>query len=197
MPTLKERICNFFCKRQEPRKPETLLTYKKVVSMLKEYDNTRFEILVNGLGFEDTRVNTFNFEEVKNYMEYTQKLAKKKKIKLKGISFIKGVYSNENTHKDDFIGYENLMYIPTAMVDGEEVLVDLINSKVGKVVTFKEMLEKYGYEWRYDSKENFKMKGKSKEVKQDSQVLRSMVQENDELAIVSNYGQISPPHDNK
>ncbi len=191
MPTLRERICRFLCRTPEPTKPETLLTYKKVVSMLKEYDNTRFEVLVNGLGFEDTRVNTFNFEELKNYMEYTQKLAKKKKIKLKGISFIKGVYSSESAHKDDFIGYENLMYMPTAMVNGKEVLVDLINSKVGKIVTFKEMLERYGYEWRYDNVNNYKMKGKQKEVK----IVKAMMKEHDELSGTANVTNIAPPYE--
>ncbi len=194
MPTLRERICKRFCKTPEPKRPETLLTYKKVVSMLKEYDNTRFEVLVNGLGFEDTRVNTFNFQELKNYMLYTEKLAKKKKIKLHGISFIKGVYSNENAHNDDFIGYENLMYMPTVMVNGKETLIDLINSKVGKIVTFKEMLEQYGYKWRYDNKENYIMrKKKYKMEKEETQMLKTFNQENDELSITANASNIAPP----
>ena len=61
----------------EPIKPTTLLNYSEVVTMLLEYDKTRFELLVNGLGFEDTRVNTFDFEEVKNYLAYTENLANK------------------------------------------------------------------------------------------------------------------------
>ena len=41
---------------------------------------------------------------------------------------------------------------------------DVLNSSREKLVTFKEILEKYNYEWRYDNKENFKLKSsKNKE----------------------------------
>ncbi|CAL2090051.1 hypothetical protein [Tenacibaculum sp. 190524A05c] len=189
-------ICKIFCSGNvgpDPGKPKRLLTYKKIVTMLHGYDRTRFELLVNELGFEDTRVNTFDFYELKNYLNFMEKEAKEKNIKLKGISFIKGVYNDENAPNRELKDYENLIYIPTTLINGKEVQVDVLNSSKDKLVTFKEMLEKYNYEWRYDNKENFKLKSGKKEEKT---VFKSMVMRDglsDEESSAGNYGHLSPP----
>ena len=180
-----------------PTQPETLLTYKEVVEMLRTYDATRLKQITELLGFEETRINTFEFGELKNYMRYVEKLAKEKGIKLKGISFIKGVYTEATKHNDDFVDYENLMYMPTAMVNGKEVLIDVVNSSEGKIVTFKEMLAKYDYIWRYDNKKNFVLK-KEKQQVQQQQVLKSVVMRHDheggELSGTGNFGTYTPPY---
>ncbi|TCI93517.1 hypothetical protein [Tenacibaculum sp. M341] len=203
MPTLRELICNFLCPKPKPTKPETLLTYRTVVNMLETYDEERLDsvgrskFISRGLKFEDTRINTFDFDQLQNYMLYCQKLAKEKDIKLKGISFVKSVYSKENTRKEDFIGYESLIYIPTAIVNGQETHVDLIHSTRDQIVTFKEMLEKYGYEWRYDNKENFVLiTTKLKDIKQEKlQEVKAMMRSGDELSIAGNKSNLAPPHD--
>ncbi len=192
-------ICKLFGIKHQPKptKPRTLLTYKQVVQMLREYDNTRFEILVNNLGFEDTRINTFDFYEMKNYLNYMEEQAKEKNIKLKGISFIKGVYSEEITQNSDFVGYENLLYIPTALVGGKEKLVDVINSKKDKIITFKDKLADNGYEWKYDDSENYKVKQVSRKEK-STQVKPLMMNKNgdEELSGLANHSTIAPPYEN-
>ncbi|WP_442267729.1 hypothetical protein ACSIGC_08700 [Tenacibaculum sp. ZS6-P6] len=190
-------ICKLFgIKHQpEPTKPKTLLTYKQVVHMLREYDNTRFEILVNNLGFEDTRVNTFDFAEMKNYLAYTEELAHKKGIKLKGISFVKGVYNEKNAKNGDFVGYENLLYLPTALVNGKEMLIDLESSSRDKIVTLKEKLSTLGYEWKYDNKNNFKLKTDKTDNKQ---FLRSANEnelgDDENESLIGNWGNTTPPY---
>jgi len=140
----------------EVYEPKTLLTYPQVIAMLQEYDDTRliFEdnIMMQPLKFEDTRMNTLNFMELKNYILYSEKLAASKGITLEGISFIKGVYTkNEDAfHNEEYLGYEGLMYTPTVKLNGEEVPVDLKYSTEGNIVTFKTALARNGYEWRYD-----------------------------------------------
>ena len=192
-------ICKIFCSGNvgpDPSKPKRLLTYKQIATMLHEYDRTRFELLVNGLGFEDTRINTFDFYELKNYMEYMEIEAKKRNISLKGISFIKGVYNEENAPKDIAKGYENLLYIPTTMVNGKEVEIDVLKSSKGSVVTLKEILENYNYDWRYDNKENYKNKSS---ITEDKDIHKSVAMRGDGLSgeeesSVGNFGGIRPPY---
>lgn len=197
MNKIKELLQAIFCvfcpKPPKPHKPETLLTYHEVVDMLRHYDETRREQLIGALGFEDTRVNTFDFYELKNYLAYVEKEAKEKGIKLKGISFIKGVYSEKTNHRDDFIGYENLMYMPTTVIQGEQVLVDVINSSKEKTVTFRQMLEKNGYEWRYDNMKNFVLKAKQKVNKQEFKEKLMMKNGNEELSGTANVTTVGPP----
>ncbi|WP_075344016.1 hypothetical protein [Tenacibaculum agarivorans] len=184
----------------DPAELETLLTYEEVVDMLQNYDETRLKPLIDILGFEDSRITTFDFRELKKYMAFMEHQAEEKGIRLKGISFIKGVYSGKVSKNENFIEYENLFYVPTTMVNNEEVLVDVINSKKGELVTFKRMLAEFGYEWRYDNIKNFKLKANlqiEQLQKVESQVLKSMVmmRESEQLKLSSagNMGTIAPP----
>jgi len=188
----------------DPTKPETLLTYDEVVDMLQNYDETRLKPLIDILGFEDTRINTFDFEEIKKYITFMEHEAKEKEIRLKGISFIKGVYSDKVSRNQDFVEYENLFYVPTAMVDGKEELIDVINSKKGELITFKRMLAEFGYEWRYDNIKNFKLKANlqleqlQKTEKGEPKAFKSMaMMRGGELKLSSagNYSHLAPPHD--
>lgn len=192
MRKILQSILGLICpKPQEPSKPKTLLTYKEIVLMLSEYDETRLKILTNELGFEDTRVNTFGFQELKNYLDYVEKIANKKGIQLKGISFIKGVYNKENTDIDKYEGYENLLYTPTAIVDGVEVAIDVLKSKKGKIVTLKEVLEHNGYEWRYDSRK----KKETQKHETKTMMMRTEITLEDSESGVGNKTKIAPPHD--
>jgi len=184
----------------EPTKPTTLLSYREIVTMLKEYDTKKLNIENNGevitmnaLKYEDARVSTFDFNEVKNYINYVEKIATEKGIALKGLSFVKGVYNEETAHKDNYIGYESLIYLPTTLVNGKETLIDVANSSKNNIVSFKDMLTKNGYEWRYDttnttatlSEENI---SKKQEVNSEMQ-LRSSNGE----ALIANFSHVKPP----
>ncbi len=181
----------------QPTLPEALLTYDQIVTMLKGYDNERLEQLKGVLGFEDTRMVTFDFAEMKNYLTYVEQLAQEKDIQLKGISFIKGVYGN-NIHNSDFIGYENLIYTPTTLIKGEEVLVDVVNSKRGNIVKFIDMLKEHGYEWRYNSVENFKLQGSlPRDKNQEQNVAAKMITNSSRSSHGSgsgNLGTYTPPY---
>ncbi|CAL2088029.1 conserved hypothetical protein [Tenacibaculum sp. 190524A05c] len=190
-------ICKIFCSGNvgpDPSKPKTLLSYRDIVTMLHEYDNSRFELLVNGLGFEDTRVNTLDFYELKNYLAFMEREAKKRNISLKGISFIKGVYTEENSPKPEFINYENLLYTPTTIIEGKEVEIDVLNSTRESVVTLKSKLQEYNYEWRYDDKKNYKLKSSKKA---EDKIMKTIMRNDgfsDEESGLANKTHLSPPN---
>jgi len=136
-----------FCYADEGRQKE-MLNYNEVVTQLNEYDNTRKQVLEKALGYQDTRVSTFDFVQFKKYLGNIENLSAKAGIKISGISFISGAKANyNNTGKS----YQDLMYIPSTIVNGKEVQFDPVQSaEQGKLVTLQEMLGKFGYKWPYD-----------------------------------------------
>ena len=67
-----------------------MLTYPQVIDMLKKYDDSRIEPFEQAYGYEDTRVNIFNFDQFKKYLGHIENLSKKAGIRISGISFIYG-----------------------------------------------------------------------------------------------------------
>ena len=142
-----------FCYSDEGRTKE-MLNYTEVISMLKNYDQTRIAPLERALGYEDSRINTYNFEQFKKYLGHVENLSKKAKIKITGISFIAGVKEN---YRSTGRSYQDLIYIPTTTINRKQIPFDPVQSaKQGKLVTFKEMLAQNGYKWIYNTIEEFK-----------------------------------------
>ncbi|CAM1342686.1 hypothetical protein [Tenacibaculum aestuarii] len=130
-----------------------MLNYPEIVEMLRNYDTTRIAPLEKALGYPDSRINTYNYQNFKNYLGHIENLSKKAKIEITGISFISAA-------KPDYNGkgksYQDLIYIPTTTIDGEQVAFDPVQStKKGRLVTFKEALAANGYNWIYNSKKEF------------------------------------------
>ena len=77
-----------------PNKPPSIvLTYPELIQMLKQYDLTRknqFAAAINKE--EDTRINFFKLQDLKDYIRYIEKAAKKSGVELTGINFIAGAY---------------------------------------------------------------------------------------------------------
>ena len=53
-----------FCYADEGR-TEEMLNYTEIVAMLKNYDTTRIAPLEKALGYEDSRINSYNFIQFK------------------------------------------------------------------------------------------------------------------------------------
>ncbi|WP_422090179.1 hypothetical protein [Tenacibaculum ovolyticum] len=188
-----------FCYKDEGRTKE-MLSYSEIIDMLKRYDTTRIQPLEGVLGYEDSRVTTFDFIQFKKYLGHVENLSKKANVKMTGISFIASAKKHEKNGKE----YSGLIYMPSTTIKGTDVLYDPLQSaKQGKLVTFKEMLEKHGYNWIYDTEGDYK-EGKRKDynyslktVKKQEANLRGG---DDDVIIVSddsgmgNLGQISPPY---
>ncbi len=85
--------------------------------MLEAYDKTRKEVLKEALGFEDTRVNTYPIESLREYLGYMENLAAEKNIPLTGINIISAAYPKYDG-KDP--GYQNLIFMPTTTFKGEK-----------------------------------------------------------------------------
>lgn len=156
-----------------------MLDYPQIVAMLTEYDNTRKMPLEKALGYEDTRINNFNFEQFKKYLGHIENLSDSAKIKITGISFISGAKENyDGTAKS----YQSLIYVPTTTIGGKQVAFDAVQSvRQGKLVTLKQMLVKYGYNWPY-------YKGAS------AQKMKQSVGESDGKSGVGNLGHSFPPY---
>jgi len=165
------------------------LTSSKIKNMLEAYDNTFLNTKTKALGFEDARVTTFNLAEFKKYLSYVENEAFKKGIVLESISFIKGVYNEETTHNNIFIGYENLFYLPTTLINGEEVLIDLANSSKNNIVSFKDALSSNGYNWRYNNNGVVSTLPEKQQAFNEVQLSSS----NTDLVSVANMTHVKPP----
>ncbi len=169
-----------FCYKDEGRTKE-MLTYPEIIEMLKKYDDSRIKPFEQAYGYEDTRMNIFNFDQFKKYLGHIENLSKKAGIRISGISFIYGAKDHDGAE----YGYNSLLYLPSTIVNGKEVLFDPVQSaKRGELVTFKEMLERYGYQWIYDNAEDYEQ-GKRKDNNYD---LKSNQVKSGEFRMVSNDG---------
>ncbi|OSY88732.1 hypothetical protein WH52_03395 [Tenacibaculum holothuriorum] len=175
---------------------DEMLNYSEIVNMLKNYDTTRIAPLKKALGYEDTRINNYNFEQFKKYLGRIESLSEKAKIPITGISFISAA-------KDNYSGtgksYQDLIYIPTTTIDGKQIPFDPVQSvQQGKLVTFKEMLAKNGYKWIYNTKEDFENNKRNdynytvkRVIKNEAGFGIYSVQE--ELSGAGNRGSLAPP----
>jgi len=132
-------------------RPDIALTYPELVSMLEHYDETRKKPLAGVRGDEDTRVNFLKIEDLKQYIAYVEKEARKKKIKVTGINFISAAYPN-NYSEQEKQNYQTIIMMPATTIDGEEgVSFDPLKSERGKPASLKEILANfYNYNWHYD-----------------------------------------------
>ncbi|MBA6157287.1 hypothetical protein H3Z83_12260 [Tenacibaculum sp. S7007] len=148
-----EDIDGYFCYPAVDSRPDVSLNYPEIVTMLRAYDTTRIEPLEKALGYPDSRINTYNFDSFIQYLNYVKKLSKKAGITISGISFISAAKLDYNgTGKS----YQDLIYIPTTTINGEQVQFDAVQSvEQNRLVTFKEALAENGYNWIYKSKEEF------------------------------------------
>ncbi|WP_420551690.1 hypothetical protein [Tenacibaculum aiptasiae] len=177
-----------FCYSDEGRTSE-MLDYKEIVSMLRNYDTTRIAPLEKALGYEDSRINTYDFKQFRKYLGRIKNLSKKAGIKISGISFISAAMPDYNGTGRS---YQDLIYIPTTIVDGKEVAFDPLQSyEQGKLVTFKEMLAKNGYNWIYNSTEDF-TKGKREDNNYSIELMSD--DPSKDLSGAGNRGTLSPPY---
>ncbi|MGB1041991.1 MAG: hypothetical protein ACPGU6_01225 [Tenacibaculum sp.] len=153
-PVNPENIEGYFTYPALDSRPDVSLDYEEIVAMLKEYDATRIEPLEKALGYPDSRINTYDFNSFIQYLNYVKKLSKKAGITISGISFISAAKPDYNGLKRS---YQDLIYIPTTTIDGEQIPFDVVQSvKQGKLVTFKQALAANGYKWIYNTQKEFK-----------------------------------------
>jgi len=136
------------------KRPRILLKYSELARILKQYDDTRKPVLMEQMGGkkEDARVQFISIKELKEYIRYIERQAKRKDIELTGINFISGAYPEDYKENPEHSDYQTLVMVP-AMTLGDEkmVSIDLHKSKKGKPVTLRELLHKfYDYSWYYD-----------------------------------------------
>lgn len=179
-----------FCYSDEGRTPE-MLDYTEIVSMLRNYDTTRIAPLEKALGYEDSRINTYNFKQFRKYLGRVKNLSRKAGIKITGLSFISAAKPNYNGTGRS---YQDLIYIPTTTIDGKQVAFDAVQSvEQGRLVTFKEMLAKNGYNWIYNSEGDFNS-GKRDDYNYSIELLGDPMKE---PSGAGNVAHLAPPFDNE
>ncbi|WP_422090178.1 hypothetical protein [Tenacibaculum ovolyticum] len=171
-------------------RPYNALNYKELVPMLEHYDETRKSVLEKALGHEDTRMNYFSIETIENYLAYVKTLSKEKGIRITGINFVSASYPENTTH--GVPNYQTMVFMPTTEINGKNINFDPVQSSEGNVVTVKEMLGSYGYNWVYDSKEDYENRNKPSEKTQKNFLKRENLK--DLESSIGNRGQISPPY---
>ncbi len=186
-----------FCYADEGRQKE-MLNYTEIITMLTNYDQTRIRPLEDALGYEDSRINTYNYEQFKKYLGHIEYMSKKAKINITGISFI--ATANPN-YKGTGKSYQDLIYIPTTTIDGKDIAFDPVQSvKQGKLVTFKQMLAVNGYKWIYNTKKEFE-EGKRKDYnytlkKENKAGFMNFNQSDVDESGAGNWGNLEPPYAN-
>ncbi|WP_299160073.1 hypothetical protein [uncultured Tenacibaculum sp.] len=171
-------------------KPKNLLMYKEMVAMLEHYDKTRKPVLEKALGKEDTRINFYTIETLETYLAYVKKVSQEKGIKLTGINIVSASYPENASH--GIPNYQTNMFMPTTEINGKNIAFAPDVSKNGEIVTMKEVLGKYGYNWVYDSKEDY----------ENRKVVKKGIQQNllkgdeliDDKSSAGNRGTITPPY---
>ncbi|MCH2035049.1 MAG: hypothetical protein MK202_16185 [Tenacibaculum sp.] len=134
-------------------RPWNMISYKGMIERLEYYDKTRKPVLENALGFEDTRINYYSIETIENYIKYVKQLSKEKGIELTGINFVSGAYPKEASYGTP--GYQHFIFMPTTNINGRNIGFDPALSTKDNIVTIKEKLSDFGYNWVYDSNEDY------------------------------------------
>lgn len=172
-------------------KPWNMISYKGMIERLEHYDATRKPVLEQALGFEDTRINYYSLETIENYIAYVKQLSQEKGIEFTGINFVSGAYPEDADYGTP--NYQHIMFVPTTNVEGKEISFDPVQSSKGDVVTIKEMLASYGYNWVYDSKEDYENRNVvSKEIQENFAKRAKTTDLDSGNANVSN---IAPPYE--
>lgn len=220
MLTLSVLLFAYSCKKESPKpdpvkdpvedveddtksvkQPSILLTYSELAQILKHYDRTRKPALMKQMGGkkEDARIQFISLRELKQYIRYIERQARRKDIKLTGINFISGAYPkgfNEHTKKSD---YQTLIMMPATTIGKEEMVsIDLNKSEVGKPLTLTELLKKYnGYNWYYDGADGSGFgtaNGVNIERKAAIKILERNALQDDDISSAGNRMKPSPPN---
>lgn len=186
-----EDIVNTNVEEASVERPWNALMYKDMIGMLEHYDKTRKPVLENALGFEDTRINYYSIETLENYIKYVKQLSKEKGIEFTGINFVSGVYPENGTKGTS--NYQNLIMMPTTNLNGKNIGFDPMKSTNEKVVTIKEVLGSFGYNWVYDSQDDYSNRKIIPENINLNYSRRSKL--NDEESVSANWSNVTPPYE--
>jgi hypothetical protein len=124
-------------------KPEQVITYKEMATMLTQYKTTREGVLKNALGFEDTREVWFQIDSLKKYLAYVEKLSKDSGVEITGFNFISAAYPNQPKYGKQK-NYQTLILNPTTTKgDNSRVSFDPLHSSNGNPAFVYDLLLPY------------------------------------------------------
>jgi hypothetical protein len=92
--------------------PQQVLTYDEANAIEEHYIETRYTILNDTLGFEDTREFWFSLDSLKKYIAYVEYEAKKKELRNLGVRIYFGAYPPNSNYPD--AGFSTVFIVPTA-----------------------------------------------------------------------------------
>lgn len=106
------------------RGAELFYNYKENrISLIEDYENN--DLPDGEEAYLATTSVTFDFEELKQYMKYVEKQAKKSKTRIKGLRVYLGQYADSKN--EEHPRAETVFFNPTMKKDGNEVAFAILN----------------------------------------------------------------------
>ncbi len=118
-----------------PQNAISLEHYKTYKRLYKEQRLNDFNAKHPEFPMGDTQKVWFSIETMKNYIAYVESVSAKKGIPVTGISFHYGVYPKTKEY-GIYGGYQTLVMIPTAMIDGYNRDFEPLQSTYGEPKPF-------------------------------------------------------------
>ncbi len=133
------------------------LTYKKIVSMLAQYNTKTAEVLKDAIGKQDVTNSYMSIDKFKSYLAYVESLSNEKNIPLTGFNVVFGAYPNDYILKPEQRNYMSILLMPVTSIKGKNVMFDPLHSKEGKPMLTVDMLAKYGYHFDANLEDRLKV----------------------------------------
>lgn len=121
------------------------LTYKKIVSMLAQYNTQTAGVLQASIGKQDVTNSYMSLDKFKSYLTYVESLSNEKNIPLTGFNVVFGAYPQDYNLKPEQRNYMSILLMPVTSIKGENVMFDPLHSEIENPMLTVDMLAKYGY----------------------------------------------------
>lgn len=129
-------------------RPDNALSYSEIITMLHQYDKTRSQALMNGLGKEDNRSVFFSKEDLKNFIEEVETISAEKRINFTGVSFLSTAYPEDYSDVTKK-GERTLVLMPTTSIGGDDTIIfDPRQSESNSPSTLDNIIEDFGFKDR-------------------------------------------------
>lgn len=143
--------CNHKDQIVNDSRPENAITYQEMASMFHQYDIGQKKVLdkyrLNFTNSEKDSIETishyFEIDQLRQYLNYIEKLSKDKAIDLTGVKIFSAAYPKNHSDVTKR-GRHTLIFMPTATIGKKEkVAFEPLYSEKGKPIVFTEFLNKF------------------------------------------------------
>ncbi len=91
--------------------PQQVISYDEANTLEEDYIVTRYRVINDALGYDDTREFWFSLDSLKKYIEYVEYEAKKQDLNNLGMRVYFAAYPKNSNYRD--AGYSTVFLVPT------------------------------------------------------------------------------------